>query len=158
MNTEEVAAINLQVAVAVGAKIPSCVYCEKGSDEKGAVSPEREGRGSASHWCFTPSSVEGFQLHFVVWEQGFLGTFWECKSHCGLLLGKEAALPVSVWGVAVTDCWWALQGWCWESPVCLCSGWSQGQGCAPSTKQVMLRKCHLSRSLSRPQRKSAGKS
>lgn len=51
----------------MGARILSCVPKE-GSDGKGAVSPEREGRTSAGRWCFALGSVEGFQLHLVMWE------------------------------------------------------------------------------------------
>lgn len=99
--------------MAVGAKILSHVYCKKGSDGKGAVSPEREGRTSASHWCFTLGSVEGFQLHLVVWKQGCLGgskhilgiqiRLWAVKTAAEPWLVKEAALSLSVWGVTRAD-------------------------------------------------------
>lgn len=48
------------------ARVLSCVYCKEGSDGRGAVSPEREGRTSSGRWCFTLGSVERFQLHLVV--------------------------------------------------------------------------------------------
>lgn len=84
--------------------MPSCAYFKEGSDRKGAVSPEREGRASASSWCFTLGCVEGFQLHLVAWEQGCLGGskhIWECKSDFGLLkqlvsCACEGSCPLSV--------------------------------------------------------------
>lgn len=153
----------------MGVKILSCADCKEGSDGKGAVSPEREGRTSASHPCLTLGSVEGFQLHLVAWEQGCLGgskrilgmqiRLWAVKTAGELWLVKEAALPRCgelLWPI----CWWALQGWCWSRPV---PGWSalarsQEQGCATHSKQIILRKCYLSGTLSNPQNKSAGKS
>lgn len=156
----------------MGAKILSCV-CKEGSDGKGAVSPEREGRTSASHQCFTLGSVEEFQLHLVAWERGCLGgskrilgmqiRLWAVKTAGELWLVKEAAFPLSVWGVPLADVSVGPSELVWSSPVCLCRGWStlarsQQQGCASHSKQVILKKCHPSRSLSHPQRKSAGKS
>lgn len=157
--------------MAVGAKILSCV-CKEGSDGRGAISPKRKGRTSASHRCFTLGSVEGFQLHLVVWERGCLGgskhilgkqiRLWAVKTAGELWLVKEAAFPLSVWGVPRADVLVGPAGLVWSSPVCLCRGWStlarsQQQGSATHIKQAILRKCHLSRSMSRPQTKSAGK-
>lgn len=90
------------------AKILGCVYCKEESDGNGAVSPEREGRTRASHWCFTLGSVEGFQLHLVAWEQGCLGgskrllgmqiRLWAAKTAGERWVVKGAALPPSCSG------------------------------------------------------------